>query len=221
MTELFQSTLPRKKRRKCHGSAAAIIIISIHASAKEATHTPAQSIQQLEHFNPRFRERSDKRHPLYHRGCLYFNPRFRERSDRPRGYVTFSTSYFNPRFRERSDDAALIFFRACEISIHASAKEATLSPTRCLFLTVRFQSTLPRKKRQLYRRTIGQYNIFQSTLPRKKRRDFCQDFPARENFNPRFRERSDFIGWMELCPSSYFNPRFRERSDGDRFQIFS
>ena len=190
----FQSTLPRGKRRRLFIWTASASRISIHASAREATktvaaetrkhikisiHASAREATTYKFIYPEIfsisihasaREATVTGYMIYKSG-YYFNPRFREGSD----FFTHTKAavlyYFNPRFREGSDILNQIDTNFLQISIHASAREATKSQ--------------------------GQYicqDIFQSTLPRGKRRSFL--FNLRINlfyFNPRFREGSDVL----------------------------
>ena len=78
-------------------------MISIHASAKEATWCPP-FFWPLVHFNPRLREGGDA-----FTACI----------------PIFSQEYFNPRLREGGDPNNQTKKADGTISIHASAKEAT------------------------------------------------------------------------------------------------
>ena len=141
-----------------------------------------------------------------------FNPRSREGSDAqclqnilvryisihaPAKGATFSRSrhtacrcYFNPRSREGSDTVQAGNAAAQHISIHAPAKGATCAG-RPPELSVKFQSTLPRRERpgSTYRMRCG--ILFQSTLPRRERRDVSCPADRQRDFNPRSREGSD------------------------------
>ena len=77
----FQSTLPRRERRKL-----------------------LETTRIVVNFNPRSREGSDGKHayiPIRHTD---FNPRSREGSDSGRQVKAWKLWYFNPRSREGSDD---------------------------------------------------------------------------------------------------------------------
>ena len=125
----FQSTLPRRERRR----------------------SPRPSRISASYFNPRSREGSDMISDLFRQVTAHFNPRSREGSDgwyiTPDGmqYISIhapakgATSrgqkgkpyadYFNPRSREGSDH--LLGYssrRSDDISIHAPAKGATPEP---------------------------------------------------------------------------------------------
>ena len=82
-----------------------LVGISIHASAREATQV----------------------HPCPCWQCDYFNPRFRKGSDRPAHQGRARGVDFNPRFRKGSDAWTVRLGRCQTISIHASAREATLT----------------------------------------------------------------------------------------------
>ena len=120
---------------------------SIHASAKEATH-------------------------LF---CLCYNiinfqstpPRRRRRY---RGQSAGKAKFFNPRLREGGDSD---FFgkdiTPHVFSIHASAKEATVMMMHYSLRNLRFQSTPPRRRRQLKNWNVALLYNFQSTPPRRRR----------------------------------------------------
>ena len=55
--------------------------------------------------------------------------------------------------------------------------------------------------------------IFQSTLPREERPQTLYAFLSFQYFNPRSRERSDFLVLTSKRLILYFNPRSHERSD--------
>ncbi len=76
--------------------------------------------------------------------------------------------YFNPRSREGSDGIAVSGSYFFLISIHAPAKGATLSYIQYISSCV-FQSTLPRRERQINSSQYSFSFVFQSTLPRRER----------------------------------------------------
>ena len=121
---------------------------------------------------------------------------------------------FNPRSREGSDCFATIALMSC----------------------IGFQSTLPRRERQRFHKSVSEslnFNprsregsdgyspgsralgiSFQSTLPRRERRLLFRGGRERDiNFNPRSREGSDVYHSAEGCKRWNFNPRSREGSD--------
>ena len=127
--------------------------ISIHASAKEAT-----SLHMLIHlsyldFNPRLREGGDAlRNSITHQTDLisihasakeattvssfsgvteYFNPRLREGGDKEYHRNNGGKKNFNPRLREGGDRNIELSISNNNISIHASAKEATNITLSC------------------------------------------------------------------------------------------
>ena len=122
---LFQSTLPRRKRR--HSFPIYAVILHFNPRFREGSdETPARKIYPIAYFNPRFREGSDeyaqcvflctcsfqstlprrKRHIFHGIHCFIsdFNPRFREGSDESGNQSAKLHKNFNPRFREGSDD---------------------------------------------------------------------------------------------------------------------
>ena len=109
--------------------------------------------------------------------------------------------YFNPRSREGSDRTAIFILNVSRISIHAPAKGATLESDTYHNEMV-FQSTLPRRERQVQSLNVSLLLRFQSTLPRRERLPILCWSAHTANFNPRSREGSDkFID----CDSNFFN----------------
>ena len=98
--------------------------ISIHASAKEAT-MPQKQRQSKRRFQstPPRRRRLQRVPPQQQR--LNFNPRLREGGDRFFPCPCRCYQYFNPRLREGGDEEKIEQLTKYNISIHASAKEAT------------------------------------------------------------------------------------------------
>ena len=101
-------------------------IISIHASAKEATWETGCQWPGNDNFNPRLREGGDKKKII----LLRFFQIFQSTPPRRRRLVVrilyMRVSNFNPRLREGGDVQGCTFFcGGVSISIHASAKEAT------------------------------------------------------------------------------------------------
>ena len=167
-------------------------MISIHASAKEATRQPYKvwSVYRFQSTPPRRRRHANNTRdiidnqfqstpPRRRRLLLFlpsapspdFNPRLREGGDLlPAVYLYRETAYFNPRLREGGD------------SFHSLANQSTM----------RFQSTPPRRRRQRFlmlKQLSGYFNPrlreggdtkmvrvtlrqirFQSTPPRRRRR---------------------------------------------------
>ena len=98
----FQSTPPRRRRLNSGILSSSSILISIHASEKEATWFSTMG-DEFFYFNPRLREGGD----LW---CFYF-------------YILQTD--FNPRLREGGDTVKTYYKFPGIISIHASEKEAT------------------------------------------------------------------------------------------------
>ena len=142
-------------------------------------------------FNPRLREGGDAKSRVVKAVNLDFNPRLREGGDQSRVYCTKQSKDFNPRLREGGDDDSLgavadekisihasakeatiillFLFPTIRISIHASAKEATLFALVLFLLNVKFQSTPPRRRRQSHWDGLYERVVFQSTPPRRRR----------------------------------------------------
>ena len=142
-----------------------------------------------------------------------FNPRSHEGSDRLSLSGGGWSGCFNPRSHEGSDLIAAFWTAGIVVSIHAPTKGATIPciasmSSNCSFNPrshegsddplpylydkfQEFQSTLPRRERQLprYNHTAGR--LFQSTLPRRERHCKEETTVAKTSFNPRSHEGSD------------------------------
>ena len=125
------------------------------------------------------------------------------RGRRPCGVLCFfAISNFNPRLREGGDFVIVINIIHIIISIHASAREATLLACLDLYSYQIFQSTPPRGRR----RTDGGYwesdlIQFQSTPPRGRRHCLRKGFhDFIHDFNPRLREGGDsMLSRISFC----------------------
>ena len=129
------------------------LAVSIHASAKEATGYTVEAAKEImfqstpprrrrpmpfdffesrkRSFNPRLREGGDflLSSSVYH--LHGFNPRLREGGDNHRGVLQKGSHGFNPRLREGGDYFSLnLVGSSGSVSIHASAREATVIPHR-------------------------------------------------------------------------------------------
>ena len=76
-------------------------------------------------FNPRLREGGDFPKSSFFAGVRYFNPRLREGGDYLPYHHTHTPADFNPRLREGGDFSFSRPLVIGQISIHASAREAT------------------------------------------------------------------------------------------------
>ena len=121
----FQSTLPRRERRKGTQHIHKSFKISIHAPAKGATFCGNSAVHGTRNFNPRSREGSDV-FPCY---PFPIKKRFQStlpRRERPSAFVGCCFAFdFNPRSREGSDNSRGFVSYTRLISIHAPAKGAT------------------------------------------------------------------------------------------------
>ena len=79
----FQSTLPRRERRRSRGAAPAAELDFNPRSREGSDGTVSYSITTIINFNPRSREGSDARCAAVRHGRSHFNPRSREGSDHP------------------------------------------------------------------------------------------------------------------------------------------
>jgi len=146
---VFQSTPPRGRRLLVGWHGENILMVSIHASAREATHGPTIYLIFQLGFNPRLREGGDfvvmdeaafmsrvsihasareatllRFPPAYHARC--FNPRLREGGDvLPHLRPALSTLFQSTPPRGRRQIVKLKIVRQRIVSIHASAREAT------------------------------------------------------------------------------------------------
>ena len=150
----FQSTLPRRERRRLSRIRTGGGTISIHAPAKGATIQPFWTAERSPVFQstlPR-RERRDIPTPKV-------TPRHEISIHAPAKGATPLASevkqHFNPRSREGSD--------VCPADIRQAIAE--------------FQSTLPRRERRVSARAPSASQRFQSTLPRRER-------PALDSYTP-------------------------------------
>ena len=77
------------------------------------------------YFNPRLREGGDIYPGSWETVSDYFNPRLREGGDTAYESIITQAENFNPRLREGGDAINVVRDAKINISIHASAKEAT------------------------------------------------------------------------------------------------
>ena len=167
---------------------------------------------------------------------LYFNPRLREGGDRNGCRVLFDNCDFNPRLREGGDSLVTYEAQMKDISIHASAKEATPFPIFLLISSALFQSTPPRRRRLQKIRKTRRYKVisihasakeatstkerktssikFQSTPPRRRRHSppFPTAYHMRFQSTPPRRRRL-FPDHTYTIYVDNFNPRLREGGD--------
>ena len=121
-----------------------------------------------------------------------FNPRLREGGDYSRRKVRQPNSRFNPRLREGGDVQPITPFQNIEVSIHASAREATSNSSCRLISESKFQSTPPRGRRLP---TMANKMVNRSVSIHASAREATgqtPSFPAPVRcFNPRLREGGD------------------------------
>ena len=120
----FQSTLPRRERRRKPKQGTNHVNISIHAPAKGATHR-IRDLQRKDRFQSTLPRRERHRLHLIKRSDMNFNPRSREGSDVAALAICDANTNFNPRSREGSDGNGEKRMGCRNISIHAPAKGAT------------------------------------------------------------------------------------------------
>ena len=210
--------------------------ISIHASAREATTRTFMTLimQEFQSTPPRGR-RPDIAIDKYY--FVNFNPRLREGGDRCNAASGIQSDYFNPRLREGGDgqvpkhsrtiskfqstpprgrrrNVSLRTSDVLDISIHASAREATFAARNRLIDDINFNPRLreggnltlnqphfePRisihasAREATHAKMVGDLDYsFQSTPPRGRRLMNSSTVQITHNFNPRLREGGDGV----------------------------
>ena len=131
---IFQSTPPRGRRLRCRVGCAVLIVISIHASAREATRGLSRQSSSGLHFNPRLREGGDRDAQGNIRKLLLISIHASAReATLPMMDFCTDTSFQStpPRGRRRKNG---FLADNAYISIHASAREATFNAS---FISIR------------------------------------------------------------------------------------
>ena len=164
----FQSTLPRRERRRKPKQGTNHVNISIHAPAKGATHR-IRDLQRKDRFQSTLPRRERHRLHLIKRSDMNFNPRSREGSDVAALAICDANTNFNPRSREGSDGKYLYGIRR-QHHFNPRSREGS---------------------DDLRQMGQGRPCRFQSTLPRRERLPIGWSHPSWSNFNPRSREGSD------------------------------
>jgi len=146
----FQSTPPRGRRLVWATALAVLSVVSIHASAREATVLFLDKSHSIHCFNPRLREGGDFYRRFLH-GIISFvsiHASAREATDDlPMDWLdTFVSIHASAR---EATNKLLEEFQGCFVSIHASAREATTRSGGKMANTTLFQSTPPRGRRRL------------------------------------------------------------------------
>ena len=168
-------------------------LVSIHAPAWGATSHADTATTAEDGFNPRTRVGCDLFGDIFHRRFGSFNPRTRVGCD------TATTTKAAPDL---------------DVSIHAPAWGATLSPSLNVTEQFQFQSTHPRGVRRRGESSSLTSCQFQSTHPRGVRRPRQKRYPTRDEcFNPRTRVGCDLIRICIFSTISCFNPRTRVGCD--------
>ena len=119
-------------------------------------------------FNPRSREGSDIN---ANAGIVYkygFQSTLPRRERQRQKTLTHVCNYFNPRSREGSDDRRRYGSTGSSISIHAPAKGATIKKKRALAILY-ISIHAPAKGATGRMRILAHLQLFQSTLPRRER----------------------------------------------------
>ena len=146
------------------------IVISIHASAKEAT----KSVLQV---------------PVTFGISIHASAK--EATKAPLFAPVSSRISIHASAKEATNHFCQLLC-ADKISIHASAKEATKYGLLTVLDYDKFQSTPPRRRRPVSSKILALTYRFQSTPPRRRRRcRQCRKCLVSHNFNPRLREGGD------------------------------
>ncbi len=210
----FQSTPPRGRRRWYGAPCGPCCRVSIHASAREATFRRVRpEPDRCVSIHASAREATPA---LYlgraDGGFQSTPPRGRRRVDW--AGVAGVLHSFNPRLRAGGDDITNTPVPQRQVSIHASAREATPPGRLALYRHTVFQSTPPRGRRQI--RLPGQWNsgMFQSTPPRGRRlcRWPCSCPGKKVSIHASARE-ATCISAISRMVLSGFNPRLRAGGD--------
>mgnify|MGYP000363274925 CR=1 FL=1 len=123
---LFQSTPPHGRRLALMPCLRQRVTVSIHASAREATHTTGKPSTRQLRFNPRLRTGGDLVNLVNGHGRERFNPRLRTGGDlSPIQKMTVLEQFQSTPPHGRRHVQFPDFFWPCGVSIHASAREAT------------------------------------------------------------------------------------------------
>ena len=208
----FQSTLPRRERRRKPKQGTNHVNISIRAPAKGATH-PIRDLQRKDRVQSTLPRRERRRKPKQgtnhvnistHAPAKGATHRIRDlqRKDRfqstlPRRerhrlhLIKRSDMNFNPRSREGSDVAALAI---CDANTNFNPRSREGSDGKYLYGIRRQHHFNPRSREgsdDLRQMGQGRPCRFQSTLPRRERLPIGWSHPSWSNFNPRSREGSD------------------------------
>ena len=123
----FQSTLPRRER---HVLVQFLLLPLLFQSTlpRRERHFDFLSCSRILEFQSTLPRRERLIAPILHRNRYNFNPRSREGSDEGGLLMTVDHLNFNPRSREGSDLLLPQAHVVKDISIHAPAKGATLTP---------------------------------------------------------------------------------------------
>ena len=188
----FQSTPPHGRRQGIGRSATTAEVVSIHASAREAT-MPSASLASSSFVSIHASAR-EATNPVALLGC--------------------TVACFNPRLRTGGDIEGMSWNGGIlDVSIHASAREATAYALG-LLINGLFQSTPPHGRRP---GLIHVHRDFCAVSIHASAREatiglghgcfFCS------GFNPRLRTGGDPCLWRSSAPKRCFNPRLRTGGD--------
>ena len=168
-----------------------------------------------------------------------FNPRVREGRDITGTWIPPCFPRFNPRVREGRDVLRLLAAAGRDVSIHASARDATrIFPAFSLLILVSIHASArdatshwrgeePESPVSIHAsaRDATRWHsddvscpVFQSTRPRGTRPQPSQPLNGHSGFNPRVREGRDRQKHIISPVGRCFNPRVREGRD-NRYEV--
>ena len=166
---IFQSTLPRGERLWTARRSSRVLRDFNPRSHGGSDIDPSRKrVGSKMNFNPRSHGGSDDFSTSDLTRLLDFNPRSHGGSDGVAKSAKKAAKDFNPRSHGGSDNRGVINMTKKIISIHAPTGGAT-GKCFCVDTSSKFQSTLPRGERLIWKMRGKKTQIFQSTLPRGER----------------------------------------------------
>ena len=189
-SRLFQSTLPRRERRKRWFRNADFLHFNPRSREGSDQYNSVRSgAERFQSTLPRRERPSNKILSVKLYGFQSTLPRRERLTTSEQSLATSGISIHAPAKGATSPISGTFYHD--EISIHAPAKGATEEKGFIPLRDMEFQSTLPRRERHPPFLALSTMTRFQSTLPRRERLPFGETGKGILNFNPRSREGSD------------------------------
>ena len=126
------------------------LLVSIHASAKDATYWGWLFLFVQKCFNPRIRKGCDSRATSKRSATNSFNPRIRKGCDIKQWPVSFSITGFNPRIRKGCDQFTMKRIHEVSCFNPRIRKGCDYIKRGSLPIYLGFQSTHPQRMRQKF-----------------------------------------------------------------------